>query len=158
MRHNLAADRLRWFDGELQKHNLLPDENARQAQQRASALFRFSAFEEKVLWGDLADLFHLVYFFSVPDDRIRATSAKYHFDSIYLNERKMAFISEDYRSLMLEIWKVKYLKMARFREVISSIPLEIRLSHFLNDGDSPDIPIPVYVEYLNKIRLLARAK
>jgi hypothetical protein len=48
--------------------------------------------------------------------------------------------------------------MARFREVISSIPLEIRLSHFLNDGDSPDIPIPVYVEYLNQIRLQARRK
>jgi hypothetical protein len=158
LRHNLAADRLRWFNGELQKHNLLPEENARQVQQRTSTLFRFSAFEEKVLWGDLADLFHLVYFFSLPDDPIRATLAKYHFDGIYLNERKMAFISEDYRSLMLEIWKVKYLKMTRFREVISSIPLEIRLSHFLNDGDSPDIPIPVYVEYLNKIRLLARAK
>jgi hypothetical protein len=60
--------------------------------------------------------------------------------------------------LMLDIWKVKYLKMARFREVISSIPLEIRLSHFLNDGDSPDIPIPIYVEYLNQIRLQARRK
>jgi hypothetical protein len=46
--------------------------------------------------------------------------------------------------------------MARFREVISSIPMEIRLSHFLNDGDSPDIPISVYVEYLNQIRELAR--
>lgn len=40
--------------------------------------------------------------------------------------------------------------------MISSIPLETRLSHFLNDGDSPDIPIPVYVGYLNQIRLLAR--
>jgi hypothetical protein len=46
--------------------------------------------------------------------------------------------------------------MPRFREVISSIPLEIRLSHFLNDGDSPDIPIPIYIEYLNQIRDLAR--
>jgi len=57
---------------------------------------------------------------------------------------------------MLEIWHVKYLQMARFREVISSIPMEIKLSHFLNDGDSPDIPIPIYIEYLNKIRDLAR--
>ena len=158
LRHNLAADRLRWFNNELQKHNLLPDEKARTTQQRTSTLFRFSAFEEKVIWGDLADLFHLVYFFSPGDDPIRATLAKYHFDGVYLNDRKIPFISEDYRSLMLEIWKVKYLKMARFREVISSIPVEIRLSHFLNDGDSPDIPIPVYVEYLNKIRLLARAR
>lgn len=158
LRHNLAADRLRWFNNELQKHNLLPGEKARTTQQRTSTLFRFSAFEEKVIWGDLADLFHLVYFFSPGDDPIRATLAKYHFDGVYLNDRKIPFISEDYRSLMLEIWKVKYLKMARFREVISSIPVEIRLSHFLNDGDSPDIPIPVYVEYLNKIRLLARAR
>jgi hypothetical protein len=48
--------------------------------------------------------------------------------------------------------------MPRFREIIASIPMEIRLSHFLNDGDSPDIPIPVYVEYLNQIRALARAR
>jgi hypothetical protein len=57
---------------------------------------------------------------------------------------------------MLEIWRVKYLKNARLREVIRSIPMEIRLEHFLNDGDSPDIPIPVYVGYLNQIRDLAR--
>ncbi len=81
-----------------------------------------------------------------------------HFDAIYLGERTLGFISEEFRSLMLEIWRVKYLKMARFREVISSIPMEIRLSHFLNDGDSPDIPIPVYVGYLNQIRELARAR
>jgi hypothetical protein len=68
----------------------------------------------------------------------------------------MAFISEEFRSLMLEIWKVKYLQMPRFREVISSIPMELRLEHFLNDGDSPDIPIPIYVGYLNQIRELAR--
>jgi hypothetical protein len=158
LRHNLTADRLRWFNDELQKHNLLLDEKARTAQQRTSTLFRFSAFEEKVIWGDLADVFQLVYFFSPADNPIRATLTKYHFDGVYLNDRKMPFISEDYRSLMFEIWKVKYLKVARFREVISSIPLEIRLSHFLNDGDSPDIPIPIYVEYLNKIRLRARAR
>jgi hypothetical protein len=63
-----------------------------------------------------------------------------------------------FSALMIEIWRVKYLKMARFREVISSIPMEIRLSHFLNDGDSPDIPIPVYVGYLNQIRGLARER
>jgi hypothetical protein len=42
--------------------------------------------------------------------------------------------------------------------VIGSIPMEIRLEHFLNDGDSPDIPIPVYVEYLNRIRKMALGK
>jgi hypothetical protein len=127
-------------------------------QQRGAASFRFSAFEEKVLWGDLADVFHLVYTFSLPDDPIRKALGARHFDAVYLGDRRIGFITEEFRSLMLEIWRVKYLKMARFREVISSIPMEIRLSHFLNDGDSPDIPIPVYVGYLNQIRELARGQ
>ena len=158
LRHNLAADRLRWFSSELEKRQLSPDEHARTAQQRKSTPFRFTALEEKVVWGDLADVFHLVYVLSPSDEPMRETLAKYHFDSVYLNDKKMGFISDEFQSLMLDIWKVKYLKMARFREVISSIPLEIRLSHFLNDGDSPDIPIPIYVEYLNQIRLQARRK
>ena len=86
---------------------------------------------------------------------MRAVLAEPHFDGVYLGDRKMGFISEEFRSLMLEIWRVKYLQMPRFREVIASIPKEIRLEHFLNDGDSPDIPIPVYVGYLNQIRELA---
>jgi len=158
LRHNLTRERLEWFRVELGKQALNANEHAREAQQRGATPFRFSAFEEKVLWGDLADVFHLVYTFSLPDDPMRQKLAEKHFDAIYLGDRKMGFISENFRSLMLEIWRVKYLKMARFREVISSIPMEIRLSHFLNDGDSPDIPIPVYVEYLNQIRELARAK
>jgi hypothetical protein len=156
LRHNLAPERIHWFREELHRHGLSPTDHARTVQQRGAAPFRFGAFEEKVLWGDLADLFHLVYTFSSADDPIRRTLAEHHFDAIYLNDRKIPFISKDFRSLMLEIWKVKYLQMPRFREVISSIPLETRLSHFLNDGDSPDIPIPVYVDYLNQIRLLAR--
>jgi hypothetical protein len=156
LRHNLAPDRITGFRGELAGHGLRPDEHARSAQQRGAASFRFSAVEEKNLWGDLADVFHLVYNLSAPDDPIRKTLAARHFDAVYLGERKMGFISEDFRSLMLEIWHVKYLQMPRFREVISSIPMEIKLSHFLNDGDSPDIPIPIYVEYLNQIRDLAR--
>lgn len=158
LRHNLTRDRLRWFGDELQKYELRPDEHARTAQRRTSAPFRFTAFQEKVLWGDLADVFHLVYTFSVPDDPLHAMLARHHFDAIYLNDRKMPFVSEAYRSLMLDIWKVKFLKMERFREVISGIPLEIRLSHFLNDGDSPDIPIPVYIGYLNQIRQMAVAQ
>ena len=157
LRHNLARERLQWFRDELGRHGLSANDHARVVQQRGAASFRFSAFEEKVLWGDLADVFHLVYAFSLPDDPIRKALGARHFDAVYLGERRMGFISEEFRSLMLEIWRVKYLKMRRFREVISSIPMEIRLAHFLNDGDSPDIPIPVYVEYLNQIRDLARA-
>jgi len=156
LRANLKPDRFRWFRNQLTTHNLQPTEHARAAQQRTAASFRFTAFEEKVIWGDLADMFHLVYTFSPPNDPLRASLARSHFDAIYLGDRKMSFISEDFRSLMLEIWHVKYLQMPRFREVISSIPMEIRLEHFLNDGDSPDIPIPIYVGYLNQIRDLAR--
>jgi hypothetical protein len=158
LRHNLATQRLQWFRAELGSHGLSPSDHARAVQQRGAASFRFSAFEEKTLWGDLADVFHLVYEFSLPDDPVRKALGARHFDAVYLGDRRMGFISEEFRSLMLEIWRVKYLKMARFREVISSIPMEIQLSHFLNDGDSPDIPIPVYVGYLNQIRELARAK
>ncbi len=158
LRHNLAPERLRWFRDELGRQHLGGSDHARLIQQRGSVPFRFSAYEEKVLWGDLADLFHLVYAFSPPDDPIRRSLTERHFDAVYLGDRRMGFISEDFRSLMLEIWRVKYLQMPRFREVISSIPLEIRLEHFLNDGDSPDIPIPIYVGYLNQIRGLARSK
>lgn len=157
LRHNLMPERLRWFREELGRHGLQATDRARLIQQRGSTPFRFSAYEEKVLWGDLADLFHLVYTFSQPSDPIRITLIENHFDAIYLGKRRMGFISEEFRSLMLEIWRVKYLQMPRFREVITSIPLEIRLEHFLNDGDSPDIPIPVYVGYLHQIRDLARA-
>jgi hypothetical protein len=158
LRHNLARERLRWFRDELGRHALSVSDHAREVQQRGAARFRFSAFEEKVLWGDLADVFHLVYTFSLPGDPLRKSLGARHFDAVSLGERRMDFIGEDFRSLMLEIWRVKYLKMARFREVISSIPVEIRLSHFLNDGDSPDIPIPVYVGYLNQMRELARVR
>jgi hypothetical protein len=158
LRHNLAKDRLEWFRSELGGHGLQAGDHARQVQQRGNSAFRFSAFQEKVLWGDLADVFHLIYHFSPPDDGMRQRLAALHFDGIYLENRRMGFISEEFRSLMLEIWRVKYLQMARFSEVIRSIPIEIRLSHFLNDGDSPDIPIPIYVGYLNQIRDLARAQ
>ncbi len=157
LRHNLAPAQLRWFGEELARQGVQATDHARILQQRGATPFRFSAYEEKILWGDLADVFHLVYVFSPPDDPFRKVLEEKHFDGIYLAGRKMGFISEDFRSLMLEIWKVKYLQMSRFGEVIRSIPLEIRLSHFLNDGDSPDIPIPVYIEYLNQIREMARA-
>jgi hypothetical protein len=137
---------------------LKPENHARLVQQRGESALRFSAFEEKILWGDLADLLHLVYGFSPPQDPIRKGLAEHHFDGIYIGDRKMGFISEEFRLEMLETWKVKFLEMARFREVIAGIPMEIRLEHFLNDGDSPDIPIPIYVGYLNQIREMARGK
>lgn len=164
LRHNLTRDRLQWFKDELTRQKLGLGQRARTAQQRNTLRpervppFRFTAYEEKVLWGDLADIFHLVYIFSPPDDPVRKILADHHFDGIYLADRKLGFISEDFRSLMLEIWRVKYLQVPRFGEVIRSIPLEIRLSHFLNDGDSPDIPIPIYVNYLNQIREMAKAQ
>ena len=158
LRHNLASERLRWFRQELDRQGLRPADRARQAQQRHGTAFRFSAFEEKVLWGDLADLFHLAYMFSSAADPVRELLAEDHFDGIYLGGRKMGFVSEEFRSLMIEIWKVKYLQIPRFREVIANIPVQIRLEHFLNDGDSPDIPIPVYVGYLNQVRELAKTK
>jgi hypothetical protein len=157
LKHNLAPERVWWFLAELDRHGLQESDRVRQVQQRGETAFRFSALEEKVLWGDLADVLHLVYLFSLPGDFVRDRLAEAHFDGIYLGDQKMGFISEEFRSQMMEIWKVKYLQMPRFREVIRSIPREIRLEHFLNDGDSPDIPIPVYVGYLNQIRELARA-
>ena len=156
LRHNLTAERMRWFRTELGNQRLQSSDHARQVQQRGAVPFRFRAHEEKVLWGDLADVFELVYVFSPLEDPLRKKLAEKHFDGIYLGERKMGFISEEFRSQMLEVWKVKYLEMPRFREVIGSIPMEIRLEHFLNDGDSPDIPVPVYVRYLNQIREMAR--
>jgi len=157
LRHNLAPERLTWFRDQLAGHGLQAADRARLVQQRGSTPQRFSAYEEKVFWGDLADLFHLVYTFSQSNDPIQKKLAENRFDAVCLDARRMGFISEEFRSLMLEIWKVKYLQMPRFRDLISSIPIEIRLEHFLNDGDSPDIPIPIYVGYLNQIRDLARA-
>ena len=155
LRHNLAPDRLQWFRDQLRGHGLRSTDHPRQIQQRGTDSFRFTAFEEKTFWGDLADILHLVYFFSPSTDTIRRELADRHFDAIYFGDQRLEFISEEFRSLMLEIWKVKFIQMTRFRDVIAAIPLETRLSHFLNDGDSPDIPIPVYVEYLNQIRKMA---
>ena len=128
LRTNLGRAKLLWFRDELGRHGLRGSDRVRLMQQRGGTPFRFSAYEEKIRWGDLADLFHLVYTFSPPDDPIRKVLTERHFDGIYLGERKMGFISAEFRSLMLEIWKVKYLQMLRFREVISSIPLEVRLA------------------------------
>jgi hypothetical protein len=158
LRNNLKPEHLHWFRSQLEDYGLHDYERVRETQQRGSTPFRFTAAQDKALWGDLADVFHLLYLFSPVDDRLHQVLAQNHFDAIYLGSRRMGFVSEEFRSLMLEIWRTKYLKMERFREVIASIPMEIRLEHFLNDGDSPDIPIQAYVGYLNEIRELARAQ
>jgi hypothetical protein len=150
LRANLAPEKLRRFRGEI---GALPaTEGAREAQQRRGRKFRFSALQEKILWGDLADTLHLVWFF---DRSALPALERLRFDAVYLGDRRMGFISPEFRALMLEIWRTKFLEMERFGEVIRSVPRGVRLDHFLNDGDSPDIPIPVYVGYLNEIRELA---
>ena len=156
LRYNLRPERLKWFGEELGKHGLKDVDHARLVQQRGENALRFSALEEKILWGDLADFLHMVYLFSPANDPVRKALAGHHFDGVYLDNKKLGFISEEFRAEMLEIWKVKFLEMPRFREVIAGIPLETRLEHFLNDGDSPDIPLSIYVPYLNRIRDLAR--
>lgn len=71
---------------------------------------------------------------------------------------RLLFLSSTYQDLMLEIWKVKYLQMPRdFRRGHSQYRRSL-LDHFLDDGDSPDIPIPIYVKRLNRIRDLALAQ
>jgi len=113
-----------------------------------------------------ADVFHLIYFFChLEPDRFRRPEmqpllealGRFHFDAVYLagyGTGRMDFISPEFQQLMLEIWKVKFLEIKRFAEVIRSTR-GVRLEHFLNDGDSPDIPIPVYVRFLNQIREMA---
>jgi hypothetical protein len=99
-----------------------------------------------------------LYTFSPSDSPFRKILETRHFDGIYLGARRMGFISAEFRAVMLDVWKVKYLQTPRFGEVIRSIPRETRLEHFLNDGDSPDIPLTVYIRYLNEIRDLARTQ
>jgi hypothetical protein len=168
LKRNLTPERLGWYDSELARV-ATPDTGARAAQQRADraagAPPRFLPVDEKVLWGDIADVLHLVVVFSgsigkpLPPaaSAVRAALVAAHFDAIYLpgyGVGRMDFLSPAFQALMLEIWKVKYLQMPRFGEVIRSTTGR-RLDHFLNDGDSPDIPIPIYVGYLNRIREMA---
>lgn len=168
LRHHLRVERFDWFAAELASAGR-PDERARAAQQRArrdgSEPLRFTPLQEKVLWGDLADVLHLVVTFSarlegaLPDEvvRLKARLVALHFDAIHLPGYaggRFPFLSREFQDLMFEIWKVKYLEMPRFGEVIRSTAGR-RLDHFLDDGDSPDIPIPVYVDQLNRIRDLA---
>ena len=68
----------------------------------------------------------------------------------YLDDRRLEFGLE-FQGLMLDIWRVKFLTHERFREIILSTR-GLRLEHFLNDGGSSSIPIPVYVAYLNRVR------
>lgn len=163
LKRNLTPERLAWYDAELARV-ATPDSGARAAQQRAdrapSAGPRFLPVVEKVLWGDLADILHLIVVFgnqkpaSMPSGSILDSLVAAHFDGIYLagyGKGRMPFLSPEFQGLMLDIWKVKYLQTPRFAEVIRSTAGR-RLDHFLNDGDSPDIPIAIYVGQLNRIR------
>ena len=160
LRANLTAQHRAFFREQLQAQP--PDAKARALQQRSSDAIRFTARQEKVLWGDLADVFHLLVYFNpaAPIDSVALVEAlrANHFDAIYLGNKRLGFISPEFRALMLDMWRVKYLQTPRFGQVIRSIPREWKLDHFLSDGDSPDIPIPVYVGYLNEIRRLAWAQ
>jgi hypothetical protein len=167
LKRNLHAERLAWYHEELRR--VAPTTPARTAQQRGrrapGAPLAFTPFQEKVLWGDLADVFHLVVAFAgrpgattpaaVTAARDALIASK--FDAVYLpgyGGGRMPFLSPEFQTLMLEIWKVKFLQLPRFGEVIRGTAGK-RLDHFLNDGDSPDIPIPIYVEQLNRIRAMA---
>ena len=167
LKQNLSRDRLDGFHTELGR--LAPATRARAAQQRTAraprAALAFTPLDEKVLWGDLADVFYLVVAFADRPGRaapaavaaMRRLLVERRFDAIYLAgyaDERVGFLSPEFQALMLEIWKVKFLRLPRFGEVIRSTAGR-RLDHFLNDGDSPDIPIPVYVSYLNHIRDMA---
>lgn len=169
LKQNLAHQRLQSFRKKVEEYGRTLDGPVRVLQQRAPEepwRLRFTALEEKILWGDLADVFHLLYYFTRLDDgRLTSPALEpvlealevHHFDGIYLPgylSGEVGFISPEFQRLMLEIWRVKFLEMTRFREVIRSTE-GFRLLHFLNDGDSPDIPIPVYVGFLEQIRRLA---
>ena len=131
-------------------------------------IVQLAALQEKVLWGDLADVFHMIVAFSarrnasLPSEvaRVRDTLVDHGFGTITLHRYAgggFPFLSSTFQDLMLEIWRVKYLQMPRFGDVIRRTAAR-RLDHFLDDGDSPDIPIPVYVNQLNRIRDLALAQ
>lgn len=160
LRANLAPAKRAWFRSQLEAQPR--DAKVRELQQRSAGHLRFTALQEKIFWGDLADVFHLLVYMDrivpIGDAPLAGSLARLRFDAVYVGPRKLGFISPDFRALMLEVWKIKFLKMPRFRDVIVSIPPETKLDHFLNDGDSPDIPIPIYVGYLNEIRRLARAQ
>jgi hypothetical protein len=168
LKRNLARERLEWFHAELGRV-AGPTARARTAQQRigraAGAPLVFTSFDEKVLWGDLADVLHLIVAFGgLPASRvapaltaIKESLITRHFDAIYLPgyaAGRVGFLSPEFQVLMLEIWKVKFLQISRLNDVIRSTA-GVRLDHFLDDGDSPDIPIPIYVGYLNRIREMA---
>lgn len=166
LRHNLTPGKLDWFSQEVARYAERFDLPLRELQQRDPDGLRFSSFEEKVLWGDLADVFHLLFVFAQIDDgRLRTAEmepvleaiGRHRFDAIYLagyEGGKAGFISPEFQQLMLEIWKVKYLELERFAEVIRSTD-GWRLLHSLNDASSADIPVPVYVEMLEEIRQMA---
>lgn len=168
LRYSLKPARRQWFRQELRRY-AQSERTVRQLLERDARRPRevlVSASEVKSLWGDLGALLHLADLFARANggrferpelqpllDEIR----RLRFDAIYLGDRRLDFDSADFRELMLEIWKAKFLEIRRFGEVIRSTK-GLRLEHFLNDGGSSSIPIPLYVEYLNQVREMAFRK
>jgi len=167
LRHNLTRERSNWFRSEINK--VAASARVRELQQRDPArlgVIRFTALQEKIVWGDLADVFHLLYYFGTMNaGRFRTNDltpllnalVQFHFDGVYLmgyGNGKINFISREFQQLMMEIWKVKFLRTKRFGDVIRSTR-GVKLDHYLNDADSADIPLAIYVSFLNQIRELA---
>jgi hypothetical protein len=118
LKRNLHRERLAWYHDELGR--VAPATPARTAQQRGTrpsgAPLIFTPFQEKVLWGDLADVFHLVVAFAgrpgvpVPAAVTAARDALVarQFDAVYLagyGNGRMPFLSPEFQALMLEIWR-----------------------------------------------------
>src|SRR5262249_42760973 len=120
LRANLTPAHRAWFHEQLRQQPA--DAGARARQQRDAGGLRFAPVQEKVLWGDLADVFHLLVYFdpqvSIGDRTLMSALQANHFDGVYVGDKKFGFISPEFQALMLEIWKVKYLKIPRFGDII----------------------------------------
>ena len=93
----------------------------------------FAALDEKVLWGDLADVLHLIVAFAgapgVAGRRRRWPPCATSLVRAALRRRstwpatlggRVGFLSPEFQALMLEIWKVKFLQIPRLNDVIRS--------------------------------------
>ena len=120
-----------------------------------------------MLWGDLADVLHLIVASSPTGRRaaaspdvatVRDALVGQRFDAIYLTGYAGGRVRFPVRGVPgADAGDLEGQVPAASRgssDVIRSTA-GVRLDHFLNDGDSPDIPIPIYVGYLNRIREMA---
>ena len=89
LRHNLTRERLSGSTTNCTGKESATESTPERAQQRTQNPSASQHTKRKFLWGDLADLFHLVYLFSPDDEPVRK-----HFDR---NIILMAFIWETAR-------------------------------------------------------------